>query len=102
MKKIVIAAGFAAIASMSATSAMAFDGTVKFTGEILDQACTVDIGTDNTLTVDLGKVSKTAFTGVGTDASTTKFTIKLKDCLKWFTEFGHLNRGDMLTSEQYR
>ncbi|ELY2787485.1 fimbrial protein [Cronobacter sakazakii] len=80
MKKIVIAAGFAAIASMSATSAMAFDGTVKFTGEILDQACTVDIGTDNTLTVDLGKVYKTAFTGVGTDASTTKFTIKLKDC----------------------
>ncbi len=24
------------------------------------------------------------------------------DTLKWFTEFGHLNRGDMLTSEQYR
>jgi len=23
-------------------------------------------------------------------------------CLKWFTEFGHLNRGDMLTSEQHR
>ena len=22
--------------------------------------------------------------------------------LKWFTKFGHLNRGDMLTSEQYR
>lgn len=22
--------------------------------------------------------------------------------VKWFTEFGHLNRGDMLTSEQYR
>lgn len=22
--------------------------------------------------------------------------------LKWFTEFGHLNRGDMLTSEHYR
>ncbi|MCK3724107.1 dimethyl sulfoxide reductase anchor subunit, partial [Escherichia coli] len=22
--------------------------------------------------------------------------------LKWFTEFGHLNRGDMLTSEQHR
>ncbi|WP_227545403.1 IS66 family insertion sequence element accessory protein TnpB, partial [Klebsiella pneumoniae] len=21
--------------------------------------------------------------------------------LKWFTEFGHLNRGDMLTSEQH-
>ncbi|EJG2383281.1 hypothetical protein HMPREF1144_0490 [Klebsiella sp. OBRC7] len=25
------------------------------------------------------------------------------NCLvKWFTEFGHLNRGDMLTSEQHR
>ncbi len=26
----------------------------------------------------------------------------LKLTLKWFTEFGHLNRGDMLTSEQHR
>ncbi|MDZ0108568.1 hypothetical protein M1V68_22150, partial [Klebsiella pneumoniae] len=25
-----------------------------------------------------------------------------KFSLKWFTEFGHLNRGDMLTSEQHR
>ncbi|OUZ90840.1 hypothetical protein CBL31_05490 [Shigella flexneri] len=24
------------------------------------------------------------------------------DALKWHTEFGHLNRGDMLTSEQHR
>ncbi|OTD02885.1 hypothetical protein AW093_25015 [Escherichia coli] len=23
-------------------------------------------------------------------------------CMKWHTEFGHLNRGDMLTSEQHR
>ncbi|EDX36456.1 putative transposase [Shigella dysenteriae 155-74] len=22
--------------------------------------------------------------------------------MKWHTEFGHLNRGDMLTSEQHR
>ncbi|EFO2858286.1 hypothetical protein B6R76_26685 [Escherichia coli] len=28
----------------------------------------------------------------------------LQQCpvVKWFTEFGHLNRGDMLTSEQHR
>ncbi|AUH94144.1 hypothetical protein CYE02_28650 (plasmid) [Klebsiella pneumoniae] len=25
-----------------------------------------------------------------------------KTGMKWFTEFGHLNRGDMLTSEQHR
>ncbi|WP_206627615.1 hypothetical protein, partial [Escherichia coli] len=27
--------------------------------------------------------------------------VRIKE-LKWFTEFGHLNRGDMLTSEQHR
>ncbi|EIQ42902.1 putative transposase [Shigella sonnei 3233-85] len=25
-----------------------------------------------------------------------------EEWLKWHTEFGHLNRGDMLTSEQHR
>ncbi len=29
-------------------------------------------------------------------------TLTWVDWLKWFTEFGHLNRGDMLTSEQHR
>ncbi len=29
-------------------------------------------------------------------------TVPGKWILKWFTEFGHLNRGDMLTSEQHR
>ncbi|MFP8639466.1 hypothetical protein [Klebsiella michiganensis] len=28
--------------------------------------------------------------------------IRMAFVLKWFTEFGHLNRGDMLTSEQHR
>ena len=28
--------------------------------------------------------------------------IGIKFEVKWFTEFGHLNRGDMLTSEQHR
>lgn len=28
--------------------------------------------------------------------------ITLAHGVKWFTEFGHLNRGDMLTSEQHR
>ncbi len=27
---------------------------------------------------------------------------KQLDNVKWHTEFGHLNRGDMLTSEQHR
>ena len=28
--------------------------------------------------------------------------LERKEWLKWHTEFGHLNRGDMLTSEQHR
>ncbi|MCQ8636192.1 hypothetical protein JEJ81_26035, partial [Klebsiella pneumoniae] len=39
--------------------------------------------------------------------STEDYRGRLRVCLgvlsvKWFTEFGHLNRGDMLTSEQHR
>lgn len=32
----------------------------------------------------------------------TKSVEQIHAELKWFTEFGHLNRGDMLTSEQHR
>ena len=32
----------------------------------------------------------------------TKVDDDLFTGVKWFTEFGHLNRGDMLTSEQHR
>ena len=28
--------------------------------------------------------------------------VLISHSLKWHTEFGHLNRGDMLTSEQHR
>ncbi|QIH63511.1 hypothetical protein CRX67_10500 [Enterobacteriaceae bacterium A-F18] len=28
--------------------------------------------------------------------------VPAQSAVKWFTEFGHLNRGDMLTSEQHR
>ena len=32
----------------------------------------------------------------------SKVSVLKNGQLKWFTEFGHLNRGDMLTSEQHR
>ncbi|WP_274538460.1 antirestriction Ral family protein, partial [Escherichia coli] len=39
-----------------------------------------------------------------TTIDTNQWCGQFKRCngLKWFTEFGHLNRGDMLTSEQHR
>lgn len=78
--KLALSALFVACMAGTAFGAQASDGTVNFTGEVLDAACTVDIGAGNAMTVDLGKVAKAAFTGVGSTASATKFTLKLKDC----------------------
>lgn len=73
-----------ALASLSA--AHAADGTINFTGEIIDAGCNAFVnGTGtNTGNVDMGKVQRTAFKGVGSTvdgaASTTGFTIELNDC----------------------
>jgi major type 1 subunit fimbrin (pilin) len=51
-----------------------------FTGEIIDSACQVVNGLSNPLNVQLGKVSKTVFTGAGSTSTLTKFDIQLKNC----------------------
>ncbi|MRS90360.1 fimbrial protein [Enterobacteriaceae bacterium RIT714] len=56
------------------------DGQINFTGEILDAACTVDIGAGNTMTVDLGKVNKSIFDKTGATSAPTAFVLTLKDC----------------------
>lgn len=78
MKKNLIAVALFAAAAVS-TSAFAADGTVNFTGSITDVACTVDTNSLNQ-TVDLGKVSKTAFNGAGSTAAAKGFSLVLKDC----------------------
>lgn len=80
MKKNMIAMALSAAAILSISHAIAYDGTVKFVGQVLDTACTVDIGANNTMTVDMGSVYKTAFTNAGDEASTTKFTLRLINC----------------------
>ncbi|WP_312074088.1 fimbrial protein [Atlantibacter sp.] len=80
MKRNVFTAVITAAALLSST-AYAADGAVKFTGEVIDEQCTVDIGGASPMEVPLGRVSKAVFKATaGTDASTTKFTIILKDC----------------------
>jgi major type 1 subunit fimbrin (pilin) len=78
-KKMILVA-LATGAVLTAVNANAADGTVNFTGEIIDQACTVDIGSNNTMTVDLGRVARTAFQNTGDESDSTKFTIKLINC----------------------
>ncbi|KFK95436.1 MULTISPECIES: fimbrial protein [unclassified Serratia (in: enterobacteria)] len=65
--------------AMSAPAVMAADGTINFVGEVTDAACVVDTNSQN-LTVTLGKVSSSAFTGTGSTAAPTKFQLILKDC----------------------
>ncbi|MCS2158568.1 fimbrial protein [Scandinavium sp. H11S7] len=63
-----------------ATFAATGEGQVNFTGEILDSACEVVDSLASPLSVDLGKVSKTVFTGVGSTTSPTSFKLTLKNC----------------------
>lgn len=69
-----------ALLSLISMNAFAADGEITFEGSIVDTACTVDIGTGNKMTVTLGEISKTSFTGVGSTSSATEFNIKLKAC----------------------
>lgn len=87
MKKQIMFALFS-LSSMAGISqiAHASDGTINFTGEVLDAACTVDVGATSALAVDLGKVQKSAFTGDGSTADATKFTLKLSACPETITK----------------
>ena len=81
MKKLIIA-GIAAGMACASVSAFASsgEGQINFTCEVIDSACTVVNGLSNPLTVSLGKVAKSAFTGSGSTTSTTRFSIQLKNC----------------------
>lgn len=79
MKKNIIAAAIVATAALSMSNAFAAAGTVNFNGEILDAACTVDVGSQNQ-TVELGKYNRSEFPSAGSVSAATKFNIVLKDC----------------------
>jgi major type 1 subunit fimbrin (pilin) len=78
MKKNLIAVAVLAASAIS-SAAFAADGTVNFTGSITDIACTVDTTSLNQI-VDLGKVSKTAFTADSKTAGAKDFSLILKNC----------------------
>lgn len=64
-----------------ASSAMAQDGEVKFTGKIIEAGCQINGDVTSTQEVKLGEVSKSAFRDTaGTTAATTKFSMVLTAC----------------------
>lgn len=66
--------------SASAFAATNGEGQINFTGEIIDSACQVVNGLSAPLHVQLGKVSKSVFTGAGSTSTLTKFSIQLTNC----------------------
>lgn len=78
MNKNLIAVAVLAACAISPV-AFAADGTVKFTGSITDLACTVDTESKNQI-VNLGTLSKAAFTAESKTAGAKEFSLVLKDC----------------------
>lgn len=60
-------------------TANAADGTINFSGSILDAACTISAG-NGSQTVALGSVNKSAFSAAGNTSAPTKFSITLSAC----------------------
>ncbi|HEK3218856.1 TPA: fimbrial protein [Proteus mirabilis] len=79
MRKSFIAMLIATTSIFASNNILAADGTIDFTGEIIDNACELAAGSD-ALKVNLGKVSKTALPNAKSTAAATKFTIKLINC----------------------
>ncbi len=64
MKKVVFALSALAVVSTSAFAAESGDGTIKFTGEIVDAPCVVSTDSQNQEVV-LGQVKKNIFKAIG-------------------------------------
>ncbi|KJQ38561.1 fimbrial protein [Enterobacter bugandensis] len=64
---------------------MASDGIIHFRGEVVDTTCEVTSDTAGQ-TVNIGKVGKTAFTGIDSTASVKDFHIRLDKCPTTYTQ----------------
>ncbi|MEX9252134.1 fimbrial protein [Pseudenterobacter timonensis] len=82
MNKVALGLFIAAALGCSASvfAASNGEGQINFSGEIIDSACQVVNGLGDPLNVEMGKVSKTVFTGIGSTSTLTKFDIELKNC----------------------
>ncbi|WP_398500619.1 fimbrial protein [Variovorax sp.] len=73
-------AALAAVTGALSQGAMAVDGNINFTGEIVDAPCSISPNSQN-MTVPLGKVARTVLDGgVGRKATPARFTIDLLSC----------------------
>lgn len=78
MKKNLLAVAVMA-SSVFATSAIASNGAVNFTGTITDEVCTIDTDSVNQ-TVPMGNIGSNSFKAAGDTAGAKSFKLVLKDC----------------------
>lgn len=62
------------------SAALADDGKINFTGNIIEAGCQVNSTINSPISVKLGDVAKTAFPTSGATAAKTKFTLVLSNC----------------------
>ncbi|MCE2006023.1 chaperone-usher fimbrial major subunit [Enterobacter bugandensis] len=78
--------GILALSSLFlANQVIASDGIIHFRGEVVDTTCEVTSDTAGQ-TVNIGKVGKTAFTGIDSTASVKDFHIRLDKCPTTYTQ----------------
>lgn len=94
MKKTFLAVMMAGSLMATVGAAHAADGTVKFVGNIIDEACTVDTSSANQ-TVQLGDVAASSFgKAAGARSSAQKFDIKLTACPEGTVAVGFAGTAD--------
>jgi major type 1 subunit fimbrin (pilin) len=69
----------AVVTLLFAGDTLAADGSINFTGRIIDAGCAIDTA-DMNQTVNLGVISKSAFASVGDTAAATRFSVRLTAC----------------------
>lgn len=83
----------AALSFLATSNAFSADGTINFTGEIIDAACTV---TTSNVSVDFGTVAASAFKNTGDTAASKAFQISLTGCPAAVTTSGATVRFDAI------
>ncbi|HEP8699048.1 TPA: type 1 fimbrial protein [Pseudomonas aeruginosa] len=70
----------AALILAAPLSANASDGTITFSGKIIDSTCIIEAGGSKDFTVNLPSVSKASLASTGAVSGRTPFTITLSGC----------------------
>jgi len=82
-KRAIYAASVAGSLAFASSQALAVDGTINFTGELLGSTCKIngnDAGTPSTVNVTLPSLSKSALGAQGASAGVTPFQLVLTEC----------------------